>query len=226
MFVIQGTGLYSIGSQLYRYRPGAVLILPPHIEHAAGHPPDIRSFTHIWISVPHDIFVNLYVRRQGSLSLTFRRNWFFPLKETGLGRIIYDGVPQTPDDGRRLRLLAVLCEVIGKLLAPTQASTGEPTGARQFQKIEAVCRHIEETGGKGLCLTELARLSGISKFHLLRVFKRQVGCTVHQFINRHRLQTMNRLIEKGTPRKVIAQELGFSCPAAFSRWAAATSLFK
>ncbi|MBA2479933.1 MAG: helix-turn-helix transcriptional regulator, partial [Planctomycetes bacterium] len=101
---------------------------------------------------------------------------------------------------------------------PTAAAPNLDHGTVHEQAIEAIKRHIAQTAGNGVTLDQLARIAGFSKFHFLRVFKKHTGTTVHAYVNECRLQRVAELRAAGLTQKDIGARLGFSCPAAFSRW--------
>ena len=84
--------------------------------------------------------------------------------------------------------------------------------------INAIIEHIRDTGGKDLDLAKLAHIAGYSKFHFAKVFKAVTGRSVLTFINSCRREKYRKLSANGRNKKQISEELGFSCPAAFSRW--------
>jgi transcriptional regulator GlxA family with amidase domain len=88
----------------------------------------------------------------------------------------------------------------------------------QRNKMEAIRRHIQETGGVDASLDHLARVAGYSKFHFLRLFRQHTGRSVHECVNQSRLRKVEEQLADGLALKAIAVKLGFSCPAAFSRW--------
>jgi AraC-like DNA-binding protein len=221
MLVLAGRGVYGVGGQLYRYQPGTVLVFPPHIEHDEGMPPWSPSMKRLWISLPSDVSANLYTYRNGRI-VRDRYTWFFPLAEVGLSPLLIkaacDTTAHSGAAAQRLRLLGILSLVVSELMAPRRPLEALAEGAIQRQKIDAVRRYIDHARGRGIQLRELARLFDISQFHLVRLFKRQEGCTIHQFVDQCRLQHLHKMMRDVVPRKVIARELGFSSQATFTRW--------
>ena len=119
----------------------------------------------------------------------------------------------------RLRLLASLAEVVATLVEEGYRDTaGDPQHRFQREKIAAICRHIRKTGGADASLQNLAQIAGYSKFHFLRLFQRHTGQSIHAYVNQSRLLKVEAMLARGLILKTIAAELGFSCPAAFSRW--------
>lgn len=69
---------------------------------------------------------------------------------------------------------------------------------------------------KDLQLDELAKKVGISKFHLIRLFKRSFGLTPHQYLIDKRLEKAIELLPN-TPINEIALAVGFSDASSFGK---------
>ena len=59
-------------------------------------------------------------------------------------------------------------------------------------------------------LTELATLSGVSRFQLIRGFSRAVGVTPHAYLLQERVRLARRLLAAGRPPVEVAAEAGFA----------------
>jgi len=66
-------------------------------------------------------------------------------------------------------------------------------------------------------LSELSGVAGLSRFHLLRVFSRQLGLTPHAFMVQLRLQKARALMRAGQPLAEAALMCGFSDQSHFNR---------
>ena len=126
---------------------------------------------------------------------------------------------QRPPAAVRLRLAGVFATVLGRIV---EEGYREPVttdrDTLQAQTIDTIRRHILATGGSDAALDNLARISGYSKFHFVRLFKRYTGQPAGRYINWCRIQKMEELRKQGKSWKEISSVLGFSCPSAFCRW--------
>ncbi len=91
----------------------------------------------------------------------------------------------------------------------------EPVQRRVVRMIQ---EHLEETGGADMSPAELARMSGYSKSHFMGMFKRLTGTTLQEYLDDCRWRKALEMQARGYARCNIAANLGFSCPASFSRW--------
>ena len=77
---------------------------------------------------------------------------------------------------------------------------------------------MEENASAEIGLEVVARRSGLSSFHFLRLFSGVVGTTPHQFLLRARLRRAARLLsEPELPVSAVALEAGFKDLSNFVR---------
>ena len=115
--------------------------------------------------------------------------------------------------GAAARIVAI---VAGRTLAPPCAS------ARQLARVAEAARAIETwRDEEALDLAALARLARLSKFHFLRVFRRAVGATPHQYLIATRLRrAAARLRQTSESVTSIAFDCGFGDLSTFNARAA------
>jgi AraC-like DNA-binding protein len=66
-------------------------------------------------------------------------------------------------------------------------------------------------------LDQLAQVSMLSKFHLLRLYREVYRCTPHQYLMQLRLEQAKVLLKKGMPPTEVALQLSFSDRRAFTK---------
>jgi len=67
-------------------------------------------------------------------------------------------------------------------------------GKQNSKVIEEVIDYIENHLSETLTMDKIANVAGYSKFHLSRIFKDYVGCSLYQYIQRRRLTEAARLL--------------------------------
>jgi AraC-like DNA-binding protein len=108
---------------------------------------------------------------------------------------------------RESQLLAVCAHLLARHAAarPEPQAVGSEPGrvalARSY--LEA---HLEDN----VNLDELARLTNLSPFHLLRVFQREVGLPPHAYLTQLRVGRAKQLLAAGMPLPQVAHVSGFS----------------
>lgn len=101
-------------------------------------------------------------------------------------------------------------------------SPGEAVLPRDRRRIVEAALVIEEgvteVESEALSLGQLARGAGMTRYRFLRLFRRLIGLTPHQFILRSRMQrSATRLVTTSEPISAIAFESGFGDLSTFNR---------
>ena len=76
---------------------------------------------------------------------------------------------------------------------------------------------INDCIDENISLDKLALNCNLSKYHFLRVFKKEMGLTPHSFIINERLNRANNLIQKGLTISEASLKVGFNDQSHFSR---------
>jgi AraC-like DNA-binding protein len=69
---------------------------------------------------------------------------------------------------------------------------------------------LEANLSRNVALDDLAELSGLSPYHLVRVFRQEVGLSPYAYFEQARIHRARRLLKEGTPIVDVALELGFT----------------
>ncbi|HYF51358.1 MAG TPA: AraC family transcriptional regulator [Planctomycetota bacterium] len=219
LIVLSGRGTYAHGKRVYPTRSGTIFFFDRNEPHDNGYSPDNQEAIHLWIMIVEDRAFARFTRIDDGRFSTYFDVVLLP-HDTGvdLQRAITDARQLAADSPglARMRLLGTAAALCVRIVEA--ASQSAPRVSLQEQAIDAIKQHIAHTAGAGVSLDQLARISGFSKFHFLRLFKRHTGQTVHAYINTRRRQVVNDLRRQAVSHKEISARLGFSCPAAFSRW--------
>lgn len=108
---------------------------------------------------------------------------------------------------RETRLLAVLARLIAR-------HADDPTPARALRPAApAVARardYLESRLADEVTLDDLARLTGFSPFHLVRLFRAETGLPPHAYLTQARVTRAKGLLAGGLPIARVAAETGFS----------------
>jgi AraC family transcriptional regulator len=94
-------------------------------------------------------------------------------------------------------------------------STAHKLSAKQLQML---FDYIQENLDQGIHLTDLARLSNFSEFHLCRIFKQSTGMSLYQYVLQQRVELAQRLLQQ-TELKIseIATRCGFNSHSHLTR---------
>lgn len=88
---------------------------------------------------------------------------------------------------------------------------------KQKTLSDQVISYIEAHLSEPLNLEHIAHQVGYSKYHLSRIFTREVGCSLHQYLQRRRLEEAAYQLAQGNkPVCEIAFEAGYESQQAFT----------
>jgi AraC-like DNA-binding protein len=85
-----------------------------------------------------------------------------------------------------------------------------PPIAGASPSVAKALRRLDEAPEAAVSLGDLAALSGVSRFQLLRGFARQVGTTPHAYLLQRRVRAAQRLLTAGRTPAEAAAESGFA----------------
>ncbi|MEK3864434.1 AraC family transcriptional regulator [Paenibacillus sp. FSL H7-0716] len=94
-------------------------------------------------------------------------------------------------------------------LYPAQEPTSE---------IKIICEYIELHYAQNITLNQLSELSGLSKYHLLRLFTRQKGISPYRYLETIRINHAKKLLEQGILPIEVASLTGFSDQSHFTNF--------
>lgn len=86
---------------------------------------------------------------------------------------------------------------------------GSAPAARSAAAVARVRDYLETCFDAAPDLAELAAIAGLSRHHLLRLFKRETGLTPHAYLTDCRVRAARRLLAQGTSPAEVAQACGF-----------------
>lgn len=116
---------------------------------------------------------------------------------------------------RETRLLEVLGDLVQRYAdaPPSSLRTGcEPVAVRQVK--DYLGAHYAED----VTLAELAQLTQLSRYHLLRVFRDTVGVPPHAYLRQLRVERAKRALEEGQAIAQVALATGFADQSHLTRW--------
>lgn len=81
---------------------------------------------------------------------------------------------------------------------------------RDRHAVERAKCYIEENASEVITLTQLSRVAGLSRFHLVRSFARHVGVPPHRYQICVRVERARRQLQKGASIAETALSMGFA----------------
>jgi AraC-like DNA-binding protein len=102
------------------------------------------------------------------------------------------------------QLLVALTDVL------TRHGLAKPAAEHRTPPVDRALRHLHDVRFASVSLAELARLSGVSRFQLLRAFARELGITPHAYVIEQRVLIARSLLAAGLAPVEAAIEAGFA----------------
>ena len=92
---------------------------------------------------------------------------------------------------------------------PSAAARVRADGAGDRPAIAQVRDFLQAYYAQNISLADLATLSGLSRFHLSRVFRQETGLSLSAYQQQLRIAQAKRLLVRGMPIAKVATEVGF-----------------
>lgn len=123
--------------------------------------------------------------------------------------------PTTPPLEQQTLVLDTLAQLIRRHAdaPPTPARTG-----REPRAVSLVKRYLEDHHAEAVSLEQLAHLTQLSRYHLVRVFREAVGIPPHAYLRQVRVGRAKAMLAAGRPIAEVAFATGFTDQSHLHRW--------
>ncbi len=224
VILVSGRVDYTVEGTSYRLEPWDVLLVRHHMIHRAA----------IDLSVPYERIIiyldSAYVERfapEAGLMDCFaaaeKRRCCLMRPDEASAEQLRDALRRLEnarDDelfGAQLLRGTLLVQLLILINRITLSDSGREDSAGSGGRIAPALSYINENLSSELSIDDMAALCYLSRYHFMRLFKAQTGCTVHNYIRQKRLVLAARLIREGMSASAAAAECGFSDYSAFHR---------
>ncbi len=224
VILVSGRVDYTVEGTSYRLEPWDVLLVRHHMIHRAA----------IDLSIPYERIIiyldSAYVERfapEAGLMECFaeaeKRHCCLMRPDSKCAERLRDALHRLENEkddelfGSQLlrgTLLVQLLVLINRIML---SDNSYETGAGNSGRIAPALSYINENLTNELSIDDMAAMCYMSRYHFMRLFKTQTGCTVHNYIRQKRLVLAARLIREGMSASAAAAECGFSDYSAFHR---------
>ncbi|HWY99491.1 MAG TPA: AraC family transcriptional regulator [Edaphobacter sp.] len=202
-----GVEQFEYGGAVHRATQGEVVLLNAGEVHT-GQGFDERGFGFRMLYVPESTFREIAPssRNSGSGSLHFRtavlNNVHARTCLLAAHKSFDSGAPALEVESRFVRAFAYLLTVAGSWSVP-KTSTAAPAA------LVGVRDYLHEHLVRNVSLAELAQIAGLSKFHVLRLFRQRFGLTPHAYQLQQRILRAKQLL-RTLPIADVAAQCGFA----------------
>lgn len=213
ILVEEGCGTVTVGEETLALQEGDVAFLDCHQPYS--HCCDAREpWKILWVHWNGQVMPHLYeVFRQRNVSVVLggAADWVEPV----LLRLESIAREEAPD--YELYESECLTQLMTLLLTKKQERGGHASG-ETLQKWVQIHQYLEEHFAEKITLEDLGKRFSVSKYYMLRGFKRRYGVTIVQFINQCRMNyAKNELRFTDKQIDTIAEECGIHDSSYFNR---------
>jgi AraC-like DNA-binding protein len=111
----------------------------------------------------------------------------------------------------------VVSEVIRQAFEPAAAEELQAV-ATQVPAVRRARRYVDGLPRAAqLCLTDLAEVAGLSRYHLSRIFRKAVGVSPYAYFEQIRVARAREMLHDGLPVAVAAFGVGYADQSHFTR---------
>lgn len=122
------------------------------------------------------------------------------------------------DGSGPLSLQSALLETCVRIVAKHANVSPKDSGPHEPGAVKRAVEFLNDRLGEKISLEELANAAGLSRYHLIRVFKKSCGLTPHAYLTQQRINRASSLLKSGeTPLSEIALATGFTDQCHFTK---------
>lgn len=187
---------------------GCFILMEPGETHVNLKVP--RPQTYVVVRIAPDVIANaameLGVKHQPHFGLALGAD---PLIRHAFERLAVGVAEERDVLEQQSRFAHGICLLMTHCIEQPRATAG--TFARVQRPVIERCKaYIRECCHRSITLDELAVISGLSRFHLLRSFQRAVGFPPHAYQIQLRVEHACRLLQAGMRPSLVAAAVGFA----------------
>ena len=221
MITLEGSHFYGVRGKLYRADPGTIFLFDRGELHDRTYSPYHIKCRDLWIhpwkksyAVIHHTLVN-----HGKMEPGDR---FHPMENPLIGHLTEAWDTCSQGDVCPLSLARLRTAVTHVLIEAAHIKIHETTTETNKNIPQALISHIQSYIQNhldvNLSLDACARISGYTPFYFHRLFQKQTGKTLHQYVNECRLEKAKVLLEQGQSVRSVTESLCFGTTAYFRRF--------
>jgi len=218
LMTVAGRTDFVLNGNYYRAAAGCVFFIDHWVPHKLAYLPEETDFVHVWIHLHRDkLYASMFHVASG-VRVGCRDVITFPSELYCLLNKRWEMMKNCPDNSPAKKKFQK--NMIQLICGEMEFSDGNSsTGSRSNEEIiERVQNYIEINYGRNSSIADLEKFSGYNRYYLMRLFKKQTGFTILQYINQIRQRIAEDALNRNISQKEIAFQLGFSSPAAFWLW--------
>ncbi len=205
VFVMSGVLTGTMGAMDLQAPPGSLFYVPMGARHTNQFHGSVRTFD-IVLSPHHRENFGGYIQ-----PITGFKTWENTAPTMIASRMISE--TRSSDSASSLILSGLLLELIGEASRATKETRTTPP-----PWLAKAIDYAQANLSRPFSIEEIGREIGVHPAHLSRVFRKQYGCTIGEYVRGLRLERASRLIRDAEiPLSEVAFDAGFTDQSHFSR---------
>lgn len=215
---------YLVESRLYHMRPGDLLLISPSEMHQPVFVPAKGFYERIVLWVEPEMILQLS-HGQEDLAACFHHHNFIRLDQEQKEALQFymdelakvQKQPHTYQLLQEQSLLTMIMVLINQASASSSHDPASYTEDYLSHFTDEAVRYIASHLNEPLSLKEISAACHVSPQHLLKVFRSDLGITLHQYIIQKRMLTARQYIDNGMSPTQAAEHCGFDNYTTFWR---------
>lgn len=212
-FIENGQRYLSCKNREYTVAPGDLLLFNPQDNHTCQQM-DGKTLDYRCINIQPEIMGQAVFEITGREYLPyFAPQVVFHSELVGLLKELHLMIMREEREFRKEEIFFFLLEQ----LIEEYAEQDVPLPKNEHS-IEAICEFLEQNYMNSIALDDLCKLTGLSKYYLLRSFTKQKGISPYNFLETIRIDKAKELLKQGAPPIDVAFQTGFADQSHFSNF--------
>ncbi len=214
-FIEQGRRLLTCKNREYTIEPGDLLLFNPHDNHACEQI-DGKTLDYRCINIQPEIMDRAMLEITGRAYLPyFTQQVVFHSELVPVLRELHQIMMEEERDFRKEEIYVFLLE---QLIEEYTEQEVLSQNTEQSMEARAICEFLEKHYMDNITLNDLCKLTGLSKYYLLRSFTKQKGISPYSYMEAIRIEKAKRMLEQGMLPIDVAMQTGFADQSHFSNF--------
>jgi len=219
LLLVKGRGSYVVEGQRYLLQPGDAVLIGSRRVHRPELEAEVPYERIILFLSPE--FLQRFSTEEFRLAQCFEGEPVLRLREPGRRRL-FDLAAALERDlageeyGREVLSTGDLLRLLVHVMRQQRCRGVRPVETRNSRVLEMM-RYIDAHLEEELDIDTLAEAFYISKYHMMRLFRRETGSTVGDYLTRRRLLRARDLIDRGMRATEACYRSGFGSYSSFTR---------
>jgi AraC-like DNA-binding protein/mannose-6-phosphate isomerase-like protein (cupin superfamily) len=214
-FIEKGQRFLSCKNKEYIIEPGDLLLFNPHDNHTCEQI-DGKTLDYRCINIQPENMSKAIFEITGKEHLPyFTPQVVFHSELVAALRELHQMIIEEEKDFRKEEIYFFLLEQLVEEYTEQQVPADR---TEQSMEVKAICEFLEEHYMENITLDDLCKLTGLSKYYLLRSFTKQKGISPYSYLETIRIDKAKKMLEQGLPPMEAALQTGFVDQSHFSNF--------